>query len=113
MAIGRPETSDDAPASGPERSGGWRRSDFLASRGMGESPGEESRSDAVAAQAIEAQPVSSQIRPSRGKVRRAPERHRGEGTANTGFRRTRGRRLEQEDDAPLSEKGGFVVGQSP
>src|SRR4051812_29339187 len=33
----------------------------------GRSPGEESRFDAVAAQAIEAQPVSGQIRPSRGK----------------------------------------------
>src|ERR1700676_5345159 len=36
MAIGRPEAIDDAPARGPERSGGWRRRDFLASRGMGE-----------------------------------------------------------------------------
>jgi len=68
MAIGRPEAIDDAPARGPERSGGWRRWDFLASRGMGEpgapsdlsrgveSPGEESLTGAVAAQAIEAQP---------------------------------------------------------
>ena len=63
-----PEAIDAAPARGPERSGGWRRRDFLASRGMGEpgsprglprgveSPGEESLTGAVAAQAIEAQP---------------------------------------------------------
>src|SRR4051794_22686027 len=67
MAIGRPKTIDDGPVHGPERSGGWRRRDFVASRGMGVSPGEESRTDAVAAQAIEAQPVFGQIRPSRGK----------------------------------------------
>src|SRR6202790_3651747 len=29
MAIGRPEALDDAPARGPERSGGWRRGTFL------------------------------------------------------------------------------------
>src|SRR5258708_5356208 len=43
MAIDRPRTIGDAPARGPERSGGRCRSDFLASRGMGVSPGEESR----------------------------------------------------------------------
>jgi len=37
-------------------------------RGVG-GPGEESRSDDIAAQAIEAQPVFGQIRPSRGQVR--------------------------------------------
>src|SRR5207253_9019639 len=42
MAICRPRTIGEAPA-GPERSGGRCRSDFLASRGMGVSPGEESR----------------------------------------------------------------------
>src|SRR3984893_2690275 len=41
MAIGRPEAIDDAPARGPERSGGWRRRDFLASRGMGEAQGKK------------------------------------------------------------------------
>src|SRR5260370_41405087 len=41
MAICRPEVIDDAPARGPERSGGWRRSDFLASRGMGEAQGKK------------------------------------------------------------------------
>ncbi|AGK59788.1 hypothetical protein HYPDE_40598 [Hyphomicrobium denitrificans 1NES1] len=41
MAIDRPRTIDDAPARGPERSGGWRRRDFLASRGMGEAQGKK------------------------------------------------------------------------
>src|SRR5260370_4227834 len=44
----------------------------------GHSPGEESRSDAVAAQAIEAQPPSGQIKPKRGRVARATR------TASTG-----------------------------
>jgi hypothetical protein len=63
MAIYRPKTIGDAPE-GLERSGGCRR-DFLASRGMGVSPGEESRVDSVAAQTIEAQPVFGQIEPSK------------------------------------------------
>ena len=63
MAIYRPKTIGDAPE-GPERSGGCCRRDFLASRGMGVSPGEESRVDSVAAQTIEAQPVFGQIEPS-------------------------------------------------
>jgi len=53
MAIYRPKTIGDAPE-GLERSGGRCRRDFLASRGMGVSPGEESRVDSVAAQTIEA-----------------------------------------------------------
>ena len=71
---------DDAPARGPERSGGRRRGEFLASRGMGVSPGEESLPAGVAAQAIEAQPVSGQISHQRGKVRPGAERHRQEKT---------------------------------
>ena len=63
MAIYRPKTIGDAPE-GLERSGGCCRRDFLASRGMGVSPGEESRVDSVAAQTIEAQPVFGQIEPS-------------------------------------------------
>jgi len=42
MAIRGPEAIDDAPARGPERSGGWRRKDFLGSRGMGEAQGKKS-----------------------------------------------------------------------
>src|ERR1700750_2463593 len=41
MAIRRPKAIDDAPILGPERSGGWRRRDFLASRGMGEAQGKK------------------------------------------------------------------------
>src|ERR1700722_10877308 len=63
MAMDRPRTIDDAPA-GPERSGGRCRSDFLASRGMGEAQGKKVVSDSVAAQTIEAQPVLGQIKPS-------------------------------------------------
>ncbi|MBN9562509.1 MAG: hypothetical protein J0H14_17550 [Alphaproteobacteria bacterium] len=80
MAIDRPMTIDDAPARAPERSGGCRRRDFLASRGMGFSPGEESRCADIAAQAIEAQPVFGQIRPSRGQVRPCAEQHPQEKT---------------------------------
>jgi hypothetical protein len=47
---------------------------------MGFSPGEESRADGVAAQAIEAQPVFGQIRPSRGQVRPCSEQHPREKT---------------------------------
>ena len=64
MAIYRPKAIGDAPE-GLERSGGRCRRDFLASRGMGVSPGEESRVDCVAAQTIEAQPVFGQIEPSK------------------------------------------------
>jgi hypothetical protein len=71
MAICRPEAIDDAPACGPEHRGGWRRGEFLASRGMGFSPGEESLTDAIASQAIEAQPSFGQIKPLRGRVVRA------------------------------------------
>jgi hypothetical protein len=47
---------------------------------MGFSPGEESRSDAVAAQAIEAQPVFGQIKPRRGQVLACDEQHPREKT---------------------------------
>jgi hypothetical protein len=48
-------------------------------RGVG-IPGEESRSADIAAQAIEAQPVFGQIRPSRGQVRPSAEQHPQEKT---------------------------------
>src|SRR5262245_851797 len=54
MAICRPKAIDDAPVFGPERSGGRRGRDFLASRGMGEAQGKKVDPSAVAAQAIEA-----------------------------------------------------------
>ena len=54
MAIDRPEATGAAPARGPEHRGGRRTSGFLGSRGMAARPGEESRSDAVAARPVEA-----------------------------------------------------------
>jgi hypothetical protein len=48
-----------------------------------EGPGEESRPDGVAAQAIEAQPVFGQIKPSRGQARPRAEQHRQEKTLRT------------------------------
>src|SRR5467141_4559694 len=53
------------PPSGPQRSGGRRRRDFLASRGMGVAQGKKVSSDGVAAQTIEAQPIFGQIEPSK------------------------------------------------
>jgi hypothetical protein len=47
---------------------------------MGFSPGEESQSDGVAAQAIEAQPVFGQIKPRRGQVLACVEQHPREKT---------------------------------
>src|SRR5262249_17976906 len=41
MAICRPKAIDDAPVFGPERGGGGRRRDFLASGGMGEAQGKK------------------------------------------------------------------------
>jgi len=87
MAILRPEAIDDAPARGPQRSGGRREAAFLPREECAEpgspgdlSPGVVNRgpratcrvgwsrrgrklTDAVAAQAIEAQPSSGQIKP--------------------------------------------------
>src|ERR1700741_5202576 len=75
MAMDRPRTIDDAPARGPERSGGRCRRDFLASRGMGVAQGKKVLSDGVAAQTIEAQPVFGQIEPSQrsGASRAEPQ----------------------------------------
>src|SRR5262245_33264578 len=41
MAICRPKVIAAAPVFGPEHSGGWRRQDFLGSRGMGEAQGKK------------------------------------------------------------------------
>jgi hypothetical protein len=65
MAMNRPKTIGDAPVRGPEHSGGRRRCDFLASRGMGVAQGKKVASGGVAAQTIEAQPVFGQIKPSK------------------------------------------------
>jgi hypothetical protein len=83
---------------GPERSGGWRRRDFLVPRGMGEpvspahsflrggaSPGEESLAAAIAARRSRRQPSRGQIAPSRGRVGRAPDSLPGEDVADMGL----------------------------
>src|SRR5258708_34352194 len=82
MAIDRPQAIDDAPA-GPECSGGWRRRDFLGSRGMGEpgsprawearggEPGGRKAHRRHCGKAIGAQPSGRQIKPSRGRGARA------------------------------------------
>ena len=52
----------------------------------GQSPGEESRCDSVAAQTIEAQPVFGQIEPSEMPgASRAETQSRGEEVANLGY----------------------------
>src|SRR5437773_867935 len=55
MAICRPKVIAAAPVFGPERSGGWQRRELSWLARNGQSPGEESRAAAIAAQAIEAQ----------------------------------------------------------
>jgi hypothetical protein len=69
MAICRPKTIGDAPE-GPERSGGCRRIDFLASRGMGEAQGK--KVDATALRLRRSRRSRSSARSShhRGQVRR-------------------------------------------
>lgn len=64
------------------------------SRGAGpravESPGEESRPDGVAAQAIEAEPVFGQIKPRRGQVLACAEQHPREKTSRTSIAKNKG-----------------------
>ncbi|MBK3665046.1 hypothetical protein JJE66_27920 [Bradyrhizobium diazoefficiens] len=83
MAIYRPKTIDDAPARGPERSGGRQRGDFLVSRGMGVAQGKKV-DPRRCVQAIEAQPLFGQIKPSRGHVVRALNNTSEEVVANIG-----------------------------
>ena len=85
MAICRPRTIDDAPATGRSAAEDGGRSDFLASRGMGEAQGKKVASDGVAAQTIEAQPVFGQIKPSqRPGASRAEHASSGEDVADLG-----------------------------
>jgi hypothetical protein len=84
MAINRPNDDRRRTRLRAEARRRTPAGDFLASRGMGVSPGEESRTGGVAAQTIEAQPVFGQIRPSRGEVRPRAEHLQGEGVADIG-----------------------------
>ena len=65
MAIDRPKAIGDAPARGPERSGGRRRETFLPREEWARAQGKKVLSDGVAARTIEAQPVFGQIKPSK------------------------------------------------
>ncbi len=79
---------------------------------MGFSPGEESRSAGIAAQAIEAQPVFGQIRPSRGQVRPCAEQHPQEKTWRMSVvprKMADGSGVEKETVA--QEKAGLLVAE--
>src|ERR1700751_3440467 len=104
MAIYRPKTSGAAPE-GLERSGGCCRRDFLASRGMGVSPGEESRVDSVAAQTIEAQPVFGQIEPSKRPRASRAEPQVQEKMAGSGSARQEGKKVQRRKRNQRREKG--------
>ena len=69
MAIYRPRTIGDAPE-GPERSGGCRRSDFLASRGMGEAQGKKVATTALRLRRSRRSRSSARSSHHRGPVRR-------------------------------------------
>jgi len=106
MAICRPEAIDDAPGFGPERSGGWWRGEFLASRGMPARPaGEESLTDAVASQAIEAQPSFGQIKPLRGRVVRASNSILGRRRDQHRAPRTSGPAFQAKEKKPWRTEG--------
>src|SRR6266702_4397792 len=74
----------------------------------GRSPGEESLTDAVAVQAIEAQPAFGQIKPMRGQVLACVEQHLGDVPANDRLRkevrhfRRRKRKPGVQKGSPLS-----------
>jgi hypothetical protein len=79
---------------------------------MGFSPGEESRPDDIAAQAIEAQPVFDQIRPSRGQVRPCAEHHPQEKTWPMSLvPRKRSNSSGVETEAVAQEKAGLLVAE--
>src|SRR5216683_5949385 len=77
----------------------------------GRSPGKESLTDAVAVQAIEAQPAFGQIKPMRGQVLACAEQHLGDVPANDRLKqeaphsRRRKRKLRVQNGGPLSPNG--------
>ncbi len=78
----------------------------------GRSPGEESRSGAIAAQAIEAQPSSGQIKPKRGRVARATRTApAGEDVAEIAYDAQEVRPAGRRERNPGVEKGGNAPGQ--
>ena len=83
MAICRPRTIGDAPE-GPQRSGGRCRSDFLASRGMGEALGKKVAATALRLRRSRRSRSSARSSHHRGPVRRVLKRNPGEEVANLG-----------------------------
>src|SRR5258708_15366818 len=81
----------------PGSSRGWPR-------GV-ESPGEESLTGAVAAQAIEAQPPFGEIKPRRGRVVRAPNSILGRRHGGRRLLRTRGRAFQAKEKKPWRTEG--------
>src|SRR6266436_7982770 len=76
----------------------------------GRSPGEESRSDAVAAQAIEARPPSGQIKPKRGRGARATRTaSSGEDVADVGCPSQAARRGRRRERNRGVGKGSVVL----
>ena len=67
-----------------------------------ESPGEESRPDGVAAQAIEAQPVFGQIKPRRGQVLACAEQHPREKTSRTSIAKNKGAQSSGVEKGPVA-----------
>ena len=71
-----------------------------------ESPGEESRSDGVAAQPIEAQPVFGQIKPRRGQVLACAEQHPREKTSRTSIAKNKGSQSSGVEKESVAQKRG-------
>ena len=116
MAIDRPGTIGDASGNGQKQSGGRRREDFVASRGMGGpgSPRDLSRgvvpqgkkvdSDGVAAQTIEAQPVFGQIKPKRGQALACLEQYPREKTWRISIAKNKGAQRTSVEKEPVAQK---------
>ena len=83
------------------RSVSGQPSEFLASRGMPARPaGEESLTDAIASQAIEAQPSFGQITPLRGRVVRASNSILGRRRGGRRVLPARGRAFQAKEKKP-------------
>ncbi len=84
MAICRPRTIGDAPARGPERSGGHRCGDFLVSRGMGEAQGKKVATTVLRLRRSRRSRSSARSSHQRGHVRCVRTATSGEGVAYLG-----------------------------
>jgi len=85
MAIDGLETNDAAPACGPQRQRRMPGEDFLASRGMGLGPGEESRAPGIAARGVRgAAGLEARSSPIDGPAWSASNRNVGRTNARSG-----------------------------